>query len=66
MSTVPVAAAGATAVIRVSELTVTEGEATPPKLTVLPDTKPLPAMATASPPWSGPAVGKTPLTEGPP
>ena len=57
--TVPAAWAGVTAVIEVELLTVTEGEATAPKSTVAPLTKPVPVRVTAVPPAMGPDVGAT-------
>ena len=62
--TVPADSAGATAVIDVAELTVTLEAAVEPKLTVLPDTKPVPVIVTDVPPAVGPLVGLTTVTVG--
>ena len=50
---------GVVAVSEVELLKVTEGEATPPKVTVAPEAKLEPARVTLVPPVVGPEVGET-------
>lgn len=58
------AAAGLTAVMDVSLLTVNEAAGVPPKLTAVAPVKLLPVIVTAVPPASGPLNGLTPVTTG--
>jgi len=62
--TVPAACAGVVAVIEVALTTVTLVAAVPPKLTVAPDAKPLPVIATDVPPLVLPEVGEIAVTVG--
>ena len=63
-STAPAGATGDTAVIEVAEFTVTPVAATPPKLTVLPETNPVPVIVTEVPPAVVPLFGLTAVTVG--
>src|SRR5205823_203935 len=56
-STGPAKCAGESAVSEVELLNVTDGEAVPPKVTVVPDTKFDPLIETDDPPAVGPLVG---------
>jgi hypothetical protein len=63
--TAPAACAGAVAVIDVLFTTVTPVAAVPPKLTVAPERKPVPAIVTAVPPLALPVLGVIEVTVGP-
>jgi hypothetical protein len=62
--TVPADSAGDVAVIDVEEFTVTAVAVTVPNITVAPDTKPVPVIATEVPPLVGPLVGLMNVTVG--
>jgi hypothetical protein len=62
--TVPADSAGDIAVMDVDESTITVPAATPPNITVAPDVKPVPVMATDVPPLVEPVVGDMELTIG--
>ena len=55
---------GVTAVIEVSETTVTELAAVPPIVTAVAPVKPVPVMVTLVPPALGPALGEIAVTVG--
>ncbi len=59
-STVPAACAGVVAEIEVAEMELTVA-ATPPNVTVAPDSKPLPEIATEVPPAVVPDEGEIPV-----
>jgi hypothetical protein len=63
-STLPALRAGTAAVIEVALATVTEPAAAPPRVTVAPDTKPVPKIVTIVPPPVGPEPGDTAVTAG--
>ncbi len=65
-STAPAAWAGVVTSIWVALTKVTPVAAVPPKVTVAPLTKSVPVMVTDVPPMSGPLVGATEVTMGPP
>ena len=59
MPTVPAEPAGVVAVMLVALLTVTEVEATPPKVTFAPARNPVPVSVTVVPPAAAPLAGET-------
>ena len=62
--TAPAECAGAVDVIDVLFTTVTPVAAVPPKLTVAPERKPVPAIVTAVPPFADPVLGVIEVTVG--